>query len=187
MTLEDMQTLISGLGESTRAIIKETEEKLRAEFNAVEKEDVELPIVDLDDIAQQAAALIPAPEKGEPGEKGEQGEKGEPGRDAMQQIDTASIERVIAKQVERMTPRIEFDGRRTLVITTPKAEGEPEVIKHTFKNFEWQGVWKESEQYHSGDVVTWAGSAWHCEEDNKGEKPGCTGCWQLCVKKGRDA
>lgn len=47
----------------------------------------------------------------------------------------------------------------------------------------YKRVWQEGE-YESGDMVTWAGSVWHCTEPTK-EKPGdgATG-WQLAVKRG---
>lgn len=47
------------------------------------------------------------------------------------------------------------------------------------------GVHKADETYVAGDVVTWAGSAWHCHVTTN-EKPGAGGAWQLIVKAGRD-
>jgi integrin beta 3 len=47
----------------------------------------------------------------------------------------------------------------------------------------YRGVWREGE-YEQGDVVTWGGSAWHCNEKTA-EKPGQSPHWRLMVKEGR--
>lgn len=47
------------------------------------------------------------------------------------------------------------------------------------------GVYVDGKAYELGDVVTWAGSAWHCH-DTTTAKPGNGGAWQLIVKAGRD-
>lgn len=48
----------------------------------------------------------------------------------------------------------------------------------------YRDIWREGE-YRRGDVVTWGGSAWHCQNKTT-EKPG-NGCvdWKLMVKEGR--
>lgn len=48
----------------------------------------------------------------------------------------------------------------------------------------YRDIWREGE-YSRGDVVTWGGSAWHCQNKTT-EKPG-TGCadWKLMVKEGQ--
>jgi len=50
----------------------------------------------------------------------------------------------------------------------------------------YRGVFSPG-SYEPGDVVTWAGSAWHCEEATS-EKPGEIGskAWTLAIKRGRD-
>lgn len=48
----------------------------------------------------------------------------------------------------------------------------------------YRGVFKDGEQYERGDMATWAGSLWHCDEPTK-DKPG-TDAWTLAAKKGRD-
>jgi len=54
-----------------------------------------------------------------------------------------------------------------------------------------KGVLKEGKEYEQGDVVTWAGSQWHCEIPTT-EKPkaeyaeGEVKHWTLVVKRGRD-
>lgn len=47
-----------------------------------------------------------------------------------------------------------------------------------------QGVFVAGKSYEPGDVVTWAGSSWHCLTETDG-KPGESRDWQLIVKSGR--
>jgi hypothetical protein len=47
-----------------------------------------------------------------------------------------------------------------------------------------RGVFKEGNEYKSGDGVTWGGSFWIAQKDTA-DKPG-TDAWRLAVKKGRD-
>jgi hypothetical protein len=50
----------------------------------------------------------------------------------------------------------------------------------------YQGVYQDGKSYELGDVVTWAGSTWHCN-DATISKPGeSTKGWTLMVKRGRD-
>jgi hypothetical protein len=50
----------------------------------------------------------------------------------------------------------------------------------------YRGVWRE-QPWERGDVVTWDGSMWHCNEPTMDEpgKPESKG-WTLCTKRGRD-
>ena len=66
------------------------------------------------------------------------------------------------------------------------------VVGDTMHSFElafpfpiYRGVFREAETYERGDLVTWAGSTWHCDEP-KGLKPGVADSgWTLAVKAGR--
>lgn len=50
----------------------------------------------------------------------------------------------------------------------------------------YRHVWKDGETYARGDLVTWGGSLWHCDE-HKGLKPDAPESgWTLAVKRGRD-
>ena len=50
----------------------------------------------------------------------------------------------------------------------------------------YRGVYQEGKRYELGDVVTWAGSAWHTNEATT-TKPGESAkAWTLMVKHGRD-
>lgn len=50
----------------------------------------------------------------------------------------------------------------------------------------YKNVYKDTETYAAGNVVTFAGSAWHSNIDENKSKPGTNADWSLCVKKGRD-
>jgi len=61
---------------------------------------------------------------------------------------------------------------------TPGPKGDP--------GMQYRGVYQEATGYDRGDVVTWAGGAWHCNEATT-EKPGDgLSVWTLMVKRGRD-
>lgn len=75
------------------------------------------------------------------------------------------------------------DDGRTYVLKFQRGELSHEY-ELTFPVPVYCGVFKEGEEYVSGDMVTWGGSLWHCDQPTK-EKPG-TDSWTLSVKKGRD-
>jgi hypothetical protein len=43
------------------------------------------------------------------------------------------------------------------------------------------GVWHEGNQYKPGNMTTYSGSLWHCEQ-RTASKPGTDATWKLCVK-----
>jgi hypothetical protein len=45
------------------------------------------------------------------------------------------------------------------------------------------GVWSGERTYVTGNVVTSAGSAWHCNAETT-DRPGASPCWVLMVKRG---
>lgn len=50
----------------------------------------------------------------------------------------------------------------------------------------YRGVYQADTQYQKSDIVTWGGSAWHCNEETV-DRPGeGSKAWTLMVKKGRD-
>lgn len=101
------------------------------------------------------------------GRDGRDGEKGEPGKDGFSLADfdiTPTDDRTIEMAFE--------------------ADGQRHVFELAFPVMIYQGVFKEGTAYRRGDVVTWAGSLWHADNDTT-EKPGVKD-WTLAVKKGRD-
>lgn len=49
----------------------------------------------------------------------------------------------------------------------------------------YRNAFKEGETYSPGDMVSWAGSVWHCAKATSA-KPGDGDEWTLAVKRGRD-
>jgi hypothetical protein len=59
------------------------------------------------------------------------------------------------------------------------ADGKP--------GLEYRGVFVEGQTYERGDLVTWAGSAWHCNETTMIRPGDGAKAWTLMVKRGRDS
>jgi hypothetical protein len=52
---------------------------------------------------------------------------------------------------------------------------------------QYLGVYQEGKSYDVGDIVTYAGSAWHCNEATTTRPGDGSAAWVLMVKRGRDA
>ena len=50
----------------------------------------------------------------------------------------------------------------------------------------YQGVYQDGKAYDVGDVTTWAGSTWHCNEPTETKPGDGSKAWTLMVKRGRD-
>jgi len=50
----------------------------------------------------------------------------------------------------------------------------------------YRGVYQDGKTYERGDGVTWAGSAWHCNEPTTTKPGDGSRAWTLRVKRGRD-
>ncbi len=74
---------------------------------------------------------------------------------------------------------------RDFSIEIEKTSGQQAIQTFSLPVMLYQGVFKQDNDYQKGDVVTWAGSTWHCNEPTK-SKPGESTDWTLMVKKGRD-
>lgn len=48
------------------------------------------------------------------------------------------------------------------------------------------GVYQDGKSYEPGDMVTWAGSSWHCNEPTTTRPGDGSKAWTLMVKRGRD-
>lgn len=81
---------------------------------------------------------------------------------------------------------IEQAGERSFKALATLSSGAVTEKSLTIPAQIYRGVFKSGE-YEPGDVVTWGGSAWHCEEVTS-DKPGEVGSkgWTLAVKRGRD-
>lgn len=105
---------------------------------------------------------------GRDGVDGKDGEAGAPGKDGFSLSD--------------FDANVSDDGRTILL--SFEQESERFEVEMKFPVPIYRGVFKEGEEYEAGDMATWGGSLWHCDEKTT-DKPD-VGPWRLCVKKGRD-
>jgi hypothetical protein len=76
------------------------------------------------------------------------------------------------------------EDRRTVSVAFKR--GEESVTKTlTLPTVIYRNVYKDGESYEPGDLVTWGGSLWHCNEPTT-DKPELTKAWTLAAKRGRD-
>lgn len=95
---------------------------------------------------------------------------------------------------------VEYDGERQFTFKGIRGERVKALSTFTMPVLIYRGVYSEGRKYEPGDVVTWAGSAWHCQKattlkpdsvsiDNVTGRPtGTQGrdCWSLIAKKGNE-
>lgn len=97
-----------------------------------------------------------------------QGEPGLPGRDGF------SLSDFDVTAIDARTVQLSFEG------------GEERFeVDLKFPVPLYRDVFKDGEEYERGDMVTYGGSLWHCNEATK-SKPGADPAWTLAVKRGRD-
>ena len=76
------------------------------------------------------------------------------------------------------------EDSREIVVATMMTGGTKAVAEFRMPAMIYREVWREGE-FERGDVVTWGGSAWHCQSQTT-DKPGISPAWKLMVKMGRD-
>lgn len=114
---------------------------------------------------------------GPPGPAGRDGRDGAPGVNGANGVDGLGFDDLA----------VNFDGDRTLSLSFVKGFQRKD-FPVALPFLRYQDVYQEGKAYTAGDVVTWAGSTWHCNEPTTtkpGEHAGAK-AWTLCVKKGRD-
>ena len=50
----------------------------------------------------------------------------------------------------------------------------------------YEGVYQEGKAYEPGQLATWGGSAWHCNEPTTSKPGEAAQAWTLMIKRGRD-
>jgi hypothetical protein len=79
----------------------------------------------------------------------------------------------------------EHDGARGFSFKFVRGD-KVKTFSFTVPAMIYRGVYAATAEYERGDVVTFGGSTWHCN-DNTADKPdGVNKAWTLVVKKGRD-
>lgn len=160
-----------------------------AEVFADAIKDATAPLIQRIAELESAIKDIPAPKDGKDGVGLVNALRDETGALVLVMSDgsTKNLGQIDGKDGETFTLD-DFDivpiDERTITMGFTKGE-----LKHTFElEFPvtiYRGVYNEKETYVRGDVVTWGGSAWHCDEA-KGIKPGAPDSgWRLMVKAGR--
>lgn len=78
-----------------------------------------------------------------------------------------------------------LDDGRTIRRVTEWASGKRATVDLATKAVIYRRIWKPEATYQAGDLVTWAGSVWHCSVDQTSEQPGGgRPDWVLMVKRG---
>ncbi|BAO89027.1 hypothetical protein [Caballeronia cordobensis] len=82
--------------------------------------------------------------------------------------------------------RVTMDSERSFTVHIERASGAHETATFALPVMIYRGVYQAGETYRTGDVVTWAGSLWHCNATTD-TKPDAGGdAWTLAAKRGRD-
>lgn len=183
------------IGEALAAITKDFVEKalagLRAQIEAIEAKVAAIPAgaPGRDGVDGKDGAPGVQGEPGPPGPAGERGADGAPGRDGRDGIPGAAgkdgepgADGRDGFSLEDFDVALGEDGR-TLSLKFTRGDL---VIERQVKlaTMIYRGVWREG-PHEPGDVATWSGSAWHCNEATT-DKPGTSSAWRLMVKSGRD-
>lgn len=128
---------------------------------------------DVGALRERAAVLeTRAPVPGPAGQNGTAGHNGRDGKDGADGLGFEDLD-------------VEFDGDRTVSLKFAR-DGRTKTWPIVLPFMKQKGVWREGTQYVAGDVVTWGGSQWHCNEPTS-MKPGeGTKAWTLIVKRGQD-
>jgi hypothetical protein len=77
------------------------------------------------------------------------------------------------------------EDNRTLTIFSKRTGSEPQAVSFVLPVLIYRGVYDPNSKYQHGDVVTWNGSAWHCQTSEPQTKPAENSDWRLMVKEGR--
>jgi len=80
---------------------------------------------------------------------------------------------------------IEQRSERNLLMQITMASGRKTVTPFALPAMIYRNVWKEG-HYQKGDVVTFGGCIWHCDQDTDTKPSESAEHWTLAVKKGRD-
>jgi hypothetical protein len=78
------------------------------------------------------------------------------------------------------------DSERGFTVRITRSSDTTDATSFVMPVLIYRGVYQVGRVYEEGDVVTWAGSLWHCNEptDTKPDSDG--GAWTLAAKRGRD-
>jgi hypothetical protein len=120
---------------------------------------------------------------GERGQKGETGESGRDGRNGRDGVDGKDGKDGIASRDEILA-----EIAKAVAAAVPTAvEGHVSAELEKRPDLRYCGVWKDGGDYRAGNLATYAGSLWHCNQSGAAARPGDgSEEWTLVAKKGRD-
>lgn len=124
----------------------------------------------------------PEPRQGKDGVDGRDGRDGVPGAPGAPGKDgAAGLDGRDGFGLEDFEMTLGEDGR---TISLKFVRGETVVERHVkLATMLYREVWREGE-FEPGDVVTWGGSAWHCQATTSDQPGSGSTAWRLMVKKG---
>jgi hypothetical protein len=162
---------VNELSDSTRSLF-DTCRELRDRLEKLEgRPDLELAFTKEISLVRERIGILEvrAQVPGPPGPAGRDGLNGKDGVDGFSLKDFS----------------VELDADRTMVLSF--ADGTLKKswpIRLPFMRQE--GVYIDGKSYSVGDVVTWGGSQWHCNEDTTTKPGDGSKAWTLIVKRGKD-
>lgn len=108
----------------------------------------------------------------------------------------ARLERLVLAEavlVELGKETVTLRERAAVLETRPQLQGPPGDPGPAGKDgadgkpgLSYLGVYQDGKTYDVGELVTWAGSAWHCNEATTTKPGDGSKAWTLMVKRGRD-
>lgn len=150
------------------AVLERTNQDLHAKLDATLALRDRVVVMETKAEALTAVHALPGPV----GPQGPPGPAGEPGRDGRDGLPGV--------QGEKGLPGL--DGKDGL----PGKDGTNGLNgKDGAPGLSFEGVYQEGKTYQTGQLATWAGATWHCNEETT-TKPGESKHWTLMVKRGRD-
>ncbi|AUT63852.1 carbohydrate-binding protein [Paraburkholderia terrae] len=82
--------------------------------------------------------------------------------------------------------RVTMDSERSFTVHIERSGGAHETATFALPVLIYRGVYQADETYRAGDVVTWAGSLWHCNATTDTRPDAGGDAWTLAAKRGRD-
>jgi len=102
-------------------------------------------------------------------------------------LDTRAHDDTLTKELSAVRERVAVLEVRPVVPGPPGDPGPPGKDGADGKaGLTYQGVFVDGKSYELGDVTTWAGSTWHCNEATESKPGDGSKAWTLMVKRGRD-
>jgi hypothetical protein len=78
------------------------------------------------------------------------------------------------------------DSERGFTVRITRSSDTTDATSFVMPVLIYRGVHQEGRVYEEGDVVTWAGSLWHCNEPTDTKPETNATAWTLAAKRGRD-